>query len=95
MTTIPDLRRRSWFQANRSIDALNDLNAIIFEGSANLPPKIEKIPEDMDNISLDYVQKAIDIFNTYSDEIKKKTEYLVSLQSKSNECMNALTQLIG
>jgi hypothetical protein len=93
--TIPALRRRAWFQANRAIDALNELNAIIFEGSEKMPPKIEKIAEDMDNISLDYIQKAIDIFNSYSDEIKNKTEYLLSLQSKNNECMDALTQLIG
>ena len=90
-----DLRRRSWLMANNAINLINSLNEVIFEESANKPPKIENRPEDATNVSLQYIQDGIDLYNTYKDDISKKTAYLQSLIDKNQECMTALTQLVG
>ena len=95
MSTIPDLRKRAWSIANSSINLLNNLNAIIFEDSANKPSTIDIKPEDTSIISLQYIQDGIDIYNVYNNEISQKTTYLQSLIDKNQECKSALTQLVG
>ncbi|MES2613877.1 MAG: hypothetical protein V4591_00515 [Bdellovibrionota bacterium] len=92
--TIVDLRHRAWSLANKSIDALNSLNEVIFESSPNKPAKIENKPEDLSNISLQYIQDGIDIFNRQLSEINQKKDYLVSIQNKNKECLDALTQIM-
>jgi hypothetical protein len=92
--TIADLRHRAWNLANRSIDTLNNLNEVIFDGSSNKPEKIENRAEDLSNINLQYIQDGIDIFNRQLAEINQKKDYLVSIQDKNKECLDALTQIL-
>jgi hypothetical protein len=92
--TIPNLRKRAYILANNSIDAINSLNDVIYEGSPNKPGKLENKPEDLNNISLKYIQDGIDIYNIHIEEIKQKKDYLVSLQNKSQECMDVLKQIM-
>ena len=60
--SIENLRHRAWILANLSIDTLNKLNDIIYENSESKPVKIENNPEDLTNISLQYIQNGIEIF---------------------------------
>jgi hypothetical protein len=91
--TIVDLRHRASSLANRSIDALNSLNEVIYDGLSNKPEKINNILEDTSNISLQYIQYGIDVFNSYIQEINNKNEYLSLLTNKNKECMDAIAEL--
>lgn len=93
--TISNLRYRAWILANTAINTVNSLNDIIYEGASNKPAKIDNKPEDTTNINLQYIQDGIDVCNSYTTEITSKKNYLVSIQNKNNECMAALSQLIG
>lgn len=93
MTSIPELRRRAWMSANKSIDTLNSLNEIIFDGSPNKPLKIENKPENKNKISLKYIQEGIDVFNCYLNEIRQKKDYLVAIKKKHQECVSALSKI--
>lgn len=92
--SIADLRHRSWSLANTSIDILNLLNDVIYENSPNKPVKINNKPEDMTNISLQYIQDGMEIFSSHLFEIKSKRDYLISIQNKHQECKTALSQLM-
>ena len=95
MATIPDLRKRVWTVVNQCIDSVNNLNSVIYEDSINMPDQIEKKPEDSSNISLQYIQDGIDLYNSYKNEIEKKVTYLQSILDKNKECMVAVNQLVG
>ena len=92
--TIADLRHRAWGLANTSIDVLNGLNDVIYEDSPNKPMRINNKPEDMTNISFQYIQDGMDIFNSRLFEIRQKRDYLISIQKKHQECLKALSQLM-
>lgn len=94
VATIADLRKRAWSLTNKSIDALNDLNACIYEHTLNIPVKIENITEDINNISLEYIQDGLDFYNNYIPEINNKMTYLISIQNKHQECVLALKQIM-
>ena len=91
--TIPDLRHRAWAQAINAVDALNSLNAIIFEGETITP--IHRPEENVDNFFVDYIQEGIDKYNQYTSEIQQKTTYLNMLKAKNDECINAVNALGG
>ena len=91
--TIPDLRHRSWAAAINAVDALNSLNAIIFEGEPYTP--IHVPIEELDNLKIEYIQQGIDTYNQYTSEIQQKTTYLNMLKAKNDECVNAVNALGG
>ena len=61
MSTIPDLRKRAWSLANSSINLINSLNEIIYEGSEKKPPTVDIKPEDTSSISLQYIHRIISV----------------------------------
>lgn len=87
MSTIPDLRRRAYILANKSINNLNSLNNLIF--TDNAPTPIENIEEDISNISLDYIQKGIDVVNQYLPDISVKFSFVNKISLKHQECLDA------
>lgn len=87
MSTIPDLRRRAYILANKSINNLNSLNNLIF--TDNAPTPIENIEEDISNISLDYIQKGIDVVNQYLPDISVKFSFVNKVSLKHKECLDA------
>ncbi len=96
MTTISELRKRVWHLANKSIDALNNLNEIIFKGaSASVKPqKIDNESEDLKNINLQYIEDGINTFHKYISEVNLKSDYLSYLQNKHQECLDALKVIL-
>lgn len=91
--TIADLRHRAWGLANTSISIINSLNDIIYEDSSNRPARINNKPEDVNNISFQYIQDGIDIYNSHLFEIGQKRDYLIFIQTKHQECLKSLTQI--
>lgn len=91
MSTIPDLRRRAYILANNSINDLNSLNGLIF--TENTPTPIQNVEEDTSNISLDYIQKGIDIANQYLPDIYVKFSFVNQISLKHQECLDAFNSL--
>lgn len=89
--TIADLRKRAYILANNSINDLNFLNSVIYP--YNTPTPIPNIEEDTTNISLDYIQKGINIANQYTPELTDKYNFMIQIFNKHNECLNASSYL--
>ena len=89
--TITDLRKRAYILANNSINDLNFLNSLIYMD--NSPTPIPNIEEDTTNISLNYIQKGIDIANQYAQEITDKYNFMIQISNKHKECLKSANYL--
>ncbi|WP_186650019.1 hypothetical protein [Fluviispira vulneris] len=94
MKSINEIRTNTYIKINESIEVLNNLNRIIYDGSDNAPKKIRDVLEDKGKISLSYLKNSLEYLEKILEEISKRNKYLEYMIDKKNECVNTLNTII-